>query len=430
MSFSAFNKFKEKASEEVLDRVLKERIIKQNNCISELETEIEENKKFAETRIREHAKELANMLESISCLEDEKMEQSKVLSGIVSEINDFEKKISSLRAKKDSIETSSLILDRKIEDCDKKKRTIENNFEMWHNERKRETEALEHKLKGLKQDKHDNIEVRTEKVKNNWDKQTRLKSDFHELEAVGSKAGKLQILDFLTKSIDRYTANLECPICLTTAVSPIYQCSDAHLVCNKWRPKVKKCPECRVSYKEEYKRHRYAEREAEELENLTQERERLLEGWEERGDEAIAAAGAFGGLFTHSETDEERSQRELEIHRSSLRVAQAIITLPAELSENDHFTENTDISQQNLRQVTSQRLSPFLPEHQDPILQPLPNSILDPSITNMSWPPFNYTLNQINTEWPPYPPIPGHPQIPPNSQLQANLYQLASLPQS
>ena len=79
-----------------------------------------------------------------------------------------------------------------------------------------------------------------------------------------------KLLNFL---ISKKEGDLECPICLVTATVPIYSCHESHLICNTCRPKVTECPECRVEYKdkEQYKRHRYAERMVEELDMLRRE---------------------------------------------------------------------------------------------------------------------------------------------------------------
>ena len=237
MSFSELNEG-EKMAKHCND------IIKQRK-IEELETEMKDYKEVTELSIGEHAKIMAKILESISCLEDKKMEQSKVLSGIDSEVKDFENKISSLKAKKVSIETTSRVLDNQIKESDKKKRTIEYNFKMWHSKRKMESDARGKKVKLLKGE-----------LKDSGSNQMQFQNDQLQVKEDGSNAGKLKSLDFLTRLINRYTNNLECPICLNTAEIPIYQCKDSHLVCSKCRPKVEKCPECRISYKEEYKRHR------------------------------------------------------------------------------------------------------------------------------------------------------------------------------
>ena len=48
-------------------------------------------------------------------------------------------------------------------------------------------------------------------------------------------------------SIEGLKNILECPVCLTPPTStPIYRCDNGHILCNKCRPKVKICPECRI----------------------------------------------------------------------------------------------------------------------------------------------------------------------------------------
>jgi len=39
---------------------------------------------------------------------------------------------------------------------------------------------------------------------------------------------------------------LECPVCIELPKTPVYQCSNGHLICNSCHPKVKNCPMCRV----------------------------------------------------------------------------------------------------------------------------------------------------------------------------------------
>lgn len=43
-------------------------------------------------------------------------------------------------------------------------------------------------------------------------------------------------------------ANFECPVCFDHVWAPIEQCRNGHIVCNTCRPKVDKCPECRIAY--------------------------------------------------------------------------------------------------------------------------------------------------------------------------------------
>ena len=75
--------------------------------------------------------------------------------------------------------------------------------------------------------------------------------------------------DFLLNSIREKEAELECPVCLETAVGgEIFSCIHQHLVCSQCRPRVRKCPTCRQPYPPTPLRHRYAEKMAVELQNL------------------------------------------------------------------------------------------------------------------------------------------------------------------
>jgi len=77
-----------------------------------------------------------------------------------------------------------------------------------------------------------------------------------------------QIVDFLISSICSKERDLECPVCLETSSAPIYSCPESHIICASCRPKVQVCPECRATYHSDLKRHRFAEKTAEELEEL------------------------------------------------------------------------------------------------------------------------------------------------------------------
>jgi len=84
-------------------------------------------------------------------------------------------------------------------------------------------------------------------------------------------AGNNKMIAFLTKSIEEKEAALECPVCLETAKAPIFMCQQQHLICFKCRPRLTLCPECREAYQGLPRRHRYAERDAEELEKMRKE---------------------------------------------------------------------------------------------------------------------------------------------------------------
>jgi len=81
-------------------------------------------------------------------------------------------------------------------------------------------------------------------------------------------------LNFIKETVRTKSLDLECPVCLEEASSPIYSCpARGHVLCSSCRPTVTSCPECREWLGTEWIRHRFAERSAEELMSL---REKLM----------------------------------------------------------------------------------------------------------------------------------------------------------
>merc|ERR1712083_127686 len=83
----------------------------------------------------------------------------------------------------------------------------------------------------------------------------------------------------INKKIEAKESDLECPVCLEVSSTPIYSCDEQHIICSDCRPKVKICPECREPYPNKPRRHRYAEKAAQELEALILERAELLDSY-------------------------------------------------------------------------------------------------------------------------------------------------------
>ena len=88
---------------------------------------------------------------------------------------------------------------------------------------------------------------------------------------LGPALANNNLIIFLTKSIEEKEAALACPVCLETAAAPIFMCQQQHLICSSCQPRVTSCPECREAYQGPPRRHRYAERDAEELKKLKEE---------------------------------------------------------------------------------------------------------------------------------------------------------------
>ena len=86
-----------------------------------------------------------------------------------------------------------------------------------------------------------------------------------------------RLLLLLKNSIKDKETDLECPVCFEVAEVPIYSCHESHVICNSCLPKLTSCPACRQSLqgKGKPKRHRYAEKSAEELKRLREELESI-----------------------------------------------------------------------------------------------------------------------------------------------------------
>ena len=86
-------------------------------------------------------------------------------------------------------------------------------------------------------------------------------------------SSKRKRYSLLVKTIEKKMEDLTCPVCLETAAAPIYlTCQQMHFVCSECQPRVTtSCPVCREAYQRPPRRHRYAEREAQELKDLQEE---------------------------------------------------------------------------------------------------------------------------------------------------------------
>ena len=79
------------------------------------------------------------------------------------------------------------------------------------------------------------------------------------------------------KCIARKEEDLECSVCLETAQVPIFMCSELHIISSCCSAKIAKCPLCREELSRPLRKHRYAEKEAEELASLREELAELKE---------------------------------------------------------------------------------------------------------------------------------------------------------
>ena len=102
-----------------------------------------------------------------------------------------------------------------------------------------------------------------------------LQKSSQEYEDIASKLNlddaNKKLVTFLRKTIELKEEALLCPVCLLSASPPIFSCQRMHLVCSSCKPKLNSCPECREVYQGELRRHRYAEKDVDELKKLREE---------------------------------------------------------------------------------------------------------------------------------------------------------------
>ena len=168
------------------------------------------------------------------------------------EMSDLEIRMLQLKLKKIELLEKSKIDDKCFLMYEEKKHKLEDEIEKETERSKEKGEIFTEEIQELETKLHETINS----IKNlpDGDKQ------FYE--------PNKELLEFIEIQIIEKEKELECPVCLEVASSPIFMCSEQHLICPTCRPKLSNCPECRVGYTGKNRRHRYAEKTAEELEKL------------------------------------------------------------------------------------------------------------------------------------------------------------------
>jgi len=222
-------------------------------------TEFTDSKIQSEESIAKHLVEVEELVLGIENFEYTKRSYDGKVEEINDEIRKLEKKRSSLISTKGTFDIAIKEFENRrkrflklVDDERSKSDKSENVF-------KTRMHSLETKIKTIDQ----NIE------------NIKLNKTLTQKEEAPKANSNSKMIQFLESSIRSKEAQLECPVCLCVAKSPIFSCSESHLVCGACRPQLSLCPECRVEYKDQ-RRHRYAEIMASELETLRKEREELI----------------------------------------------------------------------------------------------------------------------------------------------------------
>ena len=241
--------------------------------IKEKEREFEKHSGVVTEMIDNQAKAMTNYISVISKTEDEKSENVKEMSKLDEEIKVLEGRISKIKEEKTVLSSKCQQCDAQIEKMERKRKKLEKYMETEMNKVKLEGATITRDIEDLNESLQANIKATEDLAR--MDINT-AKAESKTVDAVKNES-TTRMMDFLAKSIKEKEADLECPVCLETAEVPIYMCPEMHLICSHCRPKVKECPECRVVYSGAPRRHRYAEKTAEELNKLRAEFSQLAQ---------------------------------------------------------------------------------------------------------------------------------------------------------
>jgi len=228
--------------------------------------ELEDHQGKVDELVDGQAKALTKFINMIDKTEDDKMENVKKIGILDKEIEELQEKILRIKDEQKTLKSKTQQFDDQIEKMCKKRQKLEKYMESEMARVKAEGETITNDLDKLKTDLEQNIQAT---------------NDLANMEMPAAGAAKVEtpnegtsrLLDFLSASIKEKEADLECPVCLEPADIPIYMCTEMHLICSACKPKVKECPECRQPYTGQPRRHRYAEKTAEELRKLRKELE-------------------------------------------------------------------------------------------------------------------------------------------------------------
>ena len=175
------------------------------------------------------------------------------------ELSDLETKMANLKLKKDEFLEESKRVDKRIQKYEEEKHNLEDDVKK---------ELKKGKEKGnIMKDEIQNLENRLQETK-------KLIQNLPDDDKLFYEPNK-ELLEFIDNQIIEKEKELECPVCLEVACSPIFMCSEQHLICSTCRPKLSNCPECRVVYTGKNRRHRYAEKTAEEIERLKDKKDKV-----------------------------------------------------------------------------------------------------------------------------------------------------------
>ena len=203
--------------------------------------------------------EIKNLDSMMEKSQDEKKLKLNEVDKLDEELFDLETKMTKIRLKKTELLEESKIDDKRIKKYEEKKHKLEGDIEKKLKISRQKCNSFKKEIQDLETKLHE-----TKKLIQNLPNDERLSIEPNK-----------ELIEFIDNQIVEKEKELECPVCLDVACSPIFMCSEQHLICSTCRPKLSNCPECRVGYTGKNRIHRYAEKTAEELIKLKNKKDQV-----------------------------------------------------------------------------------------------------------------------------------------------------------
>ena len=238
---------RERSAKEMAEREKKRRTLSAatNKQVDDLRSKIEKlqgqmarEKSKIEEVTGSKAKDISVVTINISEAEDKNDARVKHVARVEMEIKELEANLVRLKSEKQKMTNETARDTEQIEKLTKKRLKLEKSIDA---EMKRYLESDSKMKKEIEY-----IEAKIDAIEN-------VANGSHD----GSSPNSAMV-DFIMQSIESKEKDLECPVCLETAIAPIFSCPESHVICSTCRPKVSKCPECRVTYKGPPRRHRFS----------------------------------------------------------------------------------------------------------------------------------------------------------------------------
>ena len=186
--------------------------------IEKLQAQMAKEKSKIEEVTGLKAKDISIVTMSITEAEDKNDSRAKHVARLDLEIKELEGDLARLKSEKQKITNETTRDVEQIEKLTKKRLKLEKSIDA---EMKR---YLESDAKMKKELEH--LEAKVDAIES----VANSSSDGHSPNSA--------MVDFIMASIESKEKDLECPVCLETAVAPIFSCPESHVICSTCRPKV------------------------------------------------------------------------------------------------------------------------------------------------------------------------------------------------